>query len=308
MTDAAKPRPADPGDPAALARSANEFREHFAKVAAGLDAARTAPERERAKKEIIALFKGVEASLAELNQIREEIRGLVERYKRAVAAAAPAPAQAPQFTGQRPAVHADHIGASTFIEKGWSLISLGDHAGAIQALEKALALSPGAVEAQSLLGWAQMLSEQYDEALATFSRVLMNEPANALARINVGYICLRKGIFGEAIEHLSKAIRLDNDRKATLYAHYYLGLVYFEREMYEDAQTFFRKTLRLGPNLIEAWFELGRALWFGGQRDEAVEAWTEGHRANKFNPWARRCREMLDLVESGGVIPRKLLT
>ena len=83
-----------------------------------------------------------------------------------------------------------------------------------------------------------MLHEDYDEALGTFSKVLMKEPANALARINVGYICLKKRIFGEAIEHLSKAIRLDNDRKATLYAHYYLGLVYLEREMYEDAQTF----------------------------------------------------------------------
>jgi len=306
MSDpAARPRAASAAD-AQTGMSAAGFRERFAQVAAGLDAARTPADRERSKKEIIALFKGVEGALGELTQIREEIRGLVDRYKQAVASAAPA--QAPQFTGQRPAVHADHIGASTFIEKGWSLISLGDHAGAIQVLQKALALSPGAVEAQSLLGWAQMLSEQYDEALATFSRVLMNEPANALARINVGYICLRKGIFGEAIEHLSKAIRLDNDRKATLYAHYYLGLVYFEREMYEDAQTFFRKTLKLGPNLIEAWFELGRALWFGGQRDEAIEAWREGHRANKFNPWARRCREMLDLVESGGAIPRKLLT
>src|SRR5688500_20372482 len=73
----------------------------------------------------------------------------------------------------------------------------------------------------------------------------MRQPANALARINVGYICLKKGIFGEAIEHLSKAIRLDNDPKATLYAHYYLGLVYLEREMYEDAQTFFRKSLAI---------------------------------------------------------------
>ena len=120
------------------------------------------------------------------------------------------------------------------------------------------------MQAQSLLGWAQMLHEDYDDALATFSRVLMKEPANALARINVGYICLKKRIFGEAIEHLSKAIRLDNDRKATLYAHYYLGLVYLERDMYEDAQTFFRKTLQLGPNLIEAYFELGRAQWFAG--------------------------------------------
>ncbi|HUF36469.1 MAG TPA: tetratricopeptide repeat protein [Gemmatimonadales bacterium] len=267
--------------------------------------------REGVKREIIALFKRVDGTLTELAQLKEDIKGLVERYKRASAAtepAAPSPAAAPQFTDARPVVHADHLGASTFIEKGWSLISLGDHAGAIQSLEKALALAPGAVQAQSLLGWAQMLHEDYDDALATFSKVLMKEPANALARINVGYICLKKGIFGEAIEHLSKAIRLDNDRKATLYAHYYLGLVYLEREMYEDAQIFFRKTLALGPNLIEAYFELGRAQWFAGEKDAARKSWDEGHRANKFNPWAKRCREMLELVAAGGEVPRSLLS
>jgi tetratricopeptide (TPR) repeat protein len=262
-------------------------------------------DREALKRDIIALFKRVDTALGDLGQMKEDIRGLVERYKQGAAAEV---ATAPQFTGARPAVHADHLGASTYIEKGWSLISLGDHAGAIQSLEKALTLSPGEIQAQSLLGWAQMLHEDYDDALGTFSRVLMKEPANALARINVGYICLKKRIFGEAIEHLSKAIRLDNDRKATLYAHYYLGLVYLEREMFEDAQTFFRKTLKLGPNLIEAYFELGRALWFAGQREEAMQTWAEGHKANKFNPWAKRCKEMLDLAASGGEVPRSLLS
>jgi len=262
-------------------------------------------DREALKRDIIALFKRVDAALGDLGQMKEDIRGLVERYKQGAAAEV---ATAPQFTGARPAIHADHLGASTYIEKGWSLISLGDYAGAIQSLEKALTLAPGEVQAQSLLGWAQMLHEDYDDALGTFSRVLMKEPANALARINVGYICLKKRIFGEAIEHLSKAIRLDNDRKATLYAHYYLGLVYLEREMFEDAQSFFRKTLKLGPNLIEAYFELGRALWFAGQRDEAMQTWSEGHKANKFNPWAKRCKEMLDLVASGGEVPRNLVS
>ncbi len=264
--------------------------------------------RETIKRDIIALFKRVDGALTDLGQLKEDIRTLVDRYKQANAAAATpqGPSPAPQFTGTRPAVHADHLGASTFIEKGWSLISLGDYVGAIQALDKALALSPGATQAQSLLGWAQMLHEDYDDALATFSKVLMKEPANALARINVGYICLKKRIFGEAIEHLSKAIRLDNDRKATLYANYYLGLVYLEREMYEDAQTFFRKTLALGPNLIEAYFELGRALWFAGERDAARQSWADGHKANKFNPWAKRCKEMLDLVAAGGEVPRTL--
>ncbi|HTC24573.1 MAG TPA: tetratricopeptide repeat protein [Gemmatimonadales bacterium] len=270
-----------------------------------LESAGGTADRDAIKRDIIELFKRVDGSLVELTQLKEDIRTLVDKYKQ-VSAAADAP-QAPQFTGARPAVQADHLNASTYIEKGWSFISLGDYAGAIQALENALARSPGATQALSLLGWAQMLSEQYDEALGTFSKVLMKEPANALARINVGYICLKKRIFGEAIEHLSKAIRLDNDRKATLYAHYYLGLVYLEREMYEDAQTFFQKTLVLGPSLVEAWFELGRVRWFGGDKEGAKQAWTDGIKANKFNPWAKRCREMLDLAASGGEIPRNLV-
>jgi tetratricopeptide (TPR) repeat protein len=284
-----------------------DLKSQYQEIDGRLGAAQDAEAREGVKREIIALCKRVDGVLTELGQLKDGIRGLAERYKQInnAAGAAPAgPAPAPQFTGARPAVQADHLGASTFIEKGWSLISLGDHAGAIQALEKALALSPGAIQAQSLLGWAQMLHEDYDDALATFSKVLMKEPANALARINVGYICLKKRIFGEAIEHLSKAIRLDNDRKATLYAHYYLGLVYLEREMFEDAQSFFRKTLALGPNLIEAYFDMGRAQWFSGDKDGARRSWAEGHKANKFNPWAKRCQEMLDLVAAGGEVPR----
>ena len=274
-------------------------------IAGRLDTAGPA-DRDTLKQDIISLFKRVDSALTDLADLKESIRHLVERYKQASSAADTS--AAPQFNGARPAVHADHLGASTYIEKGWSLISLGDYSGAIQALEKALTLSPGAVDATSLLGWAQMLNEDYDDALGNFSKVLMKEPANALARINVGYICLKKGIFGEAIEHLSRAIRLDNDRKATLYAHYYLGLVYLEREMYEDAQTFLRKTLKLGPNLIEAYFELGRALWLGGDREEAVRIWTGGYKANKFNPWAKRCQEMLEVASAGGEVPRSPLS
>ncbi len=282
---------------AALRAQFQDMEARLGKVGSSID-------RETLKRDIIAYFKRVDGSLTDLTQLKEDIRGLVERFKQLSVSAEAAPA--PQFTGARPMLHADHLGASTYIEKGWSLISLGDYAGAIQSLTKALTLSPSDVQAQSLLGWAQMLHEDYDDALGTFSKVLMKEPANSLARINVGYICLKKRIFGEAIEHLSKAIRLDNDRKATLYAHYYLGLVYLEREMFEDAQTFFQKTVQLGPNLIEAYFELGRAQWFSGDQDAARQTWTDGYKANKFSPWGKRCQEMLDLVASGGEPPRSL--
>ena len=255
---------------------------------------------EQCKREIIAFFKQVDGALAELTQIKDDIKPLVDRYKQL--AAGTRGAFAPEL-GEKPLIHSDHIGASTFIEKGWSLLSLGDYAGSIQALGKALELSPNDAQAESLLGWAQMLKEDYDDALLTFQKVLMREPANSLARINVGYICLKKRIFGEAIEHLSKAIRMANDKKATLYAHYYLGLVYLEREMFEDADTFFRKTLELGPNLIEAYYQLGRAQWFAGDPETAKGTWAAGYQANKFNPWGKKCQEVLGLVERGAAPP-----
>jgi tetratricopeptide (TPR) repeat protein len=279
-----------------------KLRAEYDAIARQLDVATGSAEREAAKREIIAYFKRVDAYLGELTQLKDDIRQLVERYKQLTADTKQA--SAPEFTGTRPVVHADHIGASTFIEKGWSLISLGDHTGAIQALQKALKLAPGETQAESLLGWAQMLHEDYDDALQTFSKVLMKEPANSLARINVGYICLKKRIFGEAIEHLSKAIRLDNDKKATLYAHFYLGLVYLQREMFEDAETFFQKTIKLGPNLIEAYYELGRSYWFAGDPERAKVTWQDGFKANKFNPWGKKCGEMVELVARGEEPPR----
>jgi len=280
-----------------------ELRGRYATIEARLDGGEAADASVRAhlKAEIIALYRTVDQQLTELAALKEDVRRLVEKWK--AAQQADAPTNAPHFSGERP-IHTDHIGASTFMEKGWNRISLGDYDGAEAALKKALELSPNDPQSESLLGWAQMLQDKYDDALLNFQHVLMRQPTNALARINVGYICLKKRIFGEAIEHLSKAIRLDNDRKATLYAHFYLGLVYLEREMFEDAETFFRKTLALGPNLVEAYYELGRALWFAGDHDGATETWRAGYAANKFNPWGKRCSELLEAVAAGGAPPR----
>ena len=299
-----------------MADSVTDGRARHAAITARLEAMATQAERDAVKADIVALYKTVEQQIAELGALKEEVKKLIERWKTApltagangASAAAPTaaapPSNAPQFVGEKPMVHADHLGASTFIEKGWSRISLGDYVGAEAALQKALSLSPNDPQAESLLGWAQMYREKYDDALLNFQKVLMRQPANALARINVGYICLKKGIFGEAIEHLSKAIRLDNDKKASLYAHFYLGLVYLEREMYEDAQTFFRKAIALGPNFTEAHYELGRSHWFNGERNDAIQAWRDGFAANKFSPWGKRCAETLATVEAGGAPPR----
>lgn len=261
-------------------------------------------EREHLKARMMTLYRQADAAIGELHQLKDELRSLVDRYKQV---AAPPGESAPADSEARLVPRKDRLGASTFIEKGWHLISLGDHAGAVQALRRALDLAPGDDQAEALLGWALMLQENYDEAMATLARVLERDPANTLARVNLGYICLKKRIFGEAIEHLSRVIRQDTDRKATLYAHYYLGLVYLEREMFTDAAAFLDRAIQLGPNLVEARFELGRALWFADRRDEARSAWAQGASAGAFSPWAARCRQLLELVNVGGEVPRSAL-
>jgi tetratricopeptide (TPR) repeat protein len=273
----------------------------YDQIRRALDARPEPGERERLKQEIIALFRDADAAAAAALAFKASVKELVEVWKQLDGGTpvAPATAPAPGFSGR-----VDHLGASTFIEKGWSKLSLGDPAGAEVALRRALELAPASDEAETLLGWAQMLQQQYDAATQTFGQVLARDPEHALAVTNLGYISLRTGRYGEAIEHLSRAIRLDRDRKATLYAHLYLGMVYREREMYDDAATFFRRALALGPNLLESWYELGHTYWRAGQRDEAIAAWRAGAEANKFSPWGKRCAEMLGQVEQGGAPSR----
>ena len=272
-------------------------------------------ERQALKQSIISLFRDVDAAATHYLALKESVKTLVAEWKlldggagqlAARPGAASPPASAPVDI-VRPTISArvDHLGASTFVEKGWSKLSLGDPAGAEVALRRALELAPEDNDAETLLGWAQMMQGHFDGALLTLRSVLVRDPDHALAQASIGYISLRQQLFGDAIEQLSRAIRLDKDRKATLYAHLYMGMVYHEREMFDDAVLFFQRTLELGPNLLQAWYELGRTLWFAERHEEAIRAWREGAEANKFNPWGKRCSEMMLHVLQGGTPPRR---
>ncbi len=198
----------------------------------------------------------------------------------------------------------DELNASTFVERGWSRIATGNFVGAEEALEQALALNPGDAHAETLLGWAQMSQGKFDAAMALFEQVLERVPDHALAHINVGYVHMRRKRFELALEHLNRAIALDSDRKATLYAYFYLGLVHFGQQEYAEAVGALLRAIELGPNLIEARFELGRVLWFANRTDDAIAAWRKGADVNKFNPWSARCRDMLATIADGGAPSR----
>lgn len=250
-------------------------------------------DRGELRRRLEVLLQDVDRTVERLGQVQQDARTLRQALQETPSAFRPA--------GR---FRQDRLGASTFIERGWQLIARGDPRRAIEALRRALELAPGELQAAALLGWAQMLQGDHDEAMSTFACVLERDPANAVARVNVGYLCLRKRVFGEAIEHLSRVIREGADRRAVLYAHFYLGLVYLERGMTEDAVAFLARAVAVGPNLIEARYDLGRALWLAGRREEARAAWAEGAQATGDSPAIARCRDALARAGPGEEPPR----
>lgn len=194
----------------------------------------------------------------------------------------------------------DELNASTFVDRGWSRLAVGDFVAAEVALRKAIELNPLDVYASVLLAWAEVAQERTDDALARLADVLAAAPSHALGHVVAGHAHLRAGRHAESDAHLAQALALDNDRKASLYAWYYTGQLRLATAAWDEAITAFARALEYGPNLVEARYETGHAHWGAGRPDEARAAWRAGAEANKFNPWSARCREMLAVLDAGG--------
>ena len=276
--------------------SVEALRHEYRRLAEALEAGPAPAERAALKQAIVALFRRSEAAIAELGEFKESIRLLVDRFKALPDASPP--------TGGT--VRHDHIGASTFVERGWTALAGGDWRQAEVLLRDALALDPGHAAADALLGWSLMHQDRLDEALQRCLRVLVREPEHGLARTAVGAICLRKGITGEAIEHLSRVVQRGGDPRAQLYARYWLGIAHLERDMVADAVEVLEEAVRHGPNLAEGWAELGRALWLRGDQARARTAWHTGAAA-RHSPFASRAAQLLRLADAGGTVPRSPL-
>ena len=197
----------------------------------------------------------------------------------------------------------DHLGASTFVEKGWHLIAIGNYADAEEILLHALELAPSDVRGRALLGWALMRQGMLDEAERVFVTLLGENTLYAMARVNLGYVFMKKGQLDRASELLLVASRQARDPKAALYATFYRGLLHSTAGEPSQAEECFRNTIFLAPNFIEGYYELGRALRGAGKSDEARSIWRAGHEANRFNVWGKRCAEAVRLDDRGLAVP-----
>lgn len=183
------------------------------------------------------------------------------------------------------------VDVQTLIEKSKNDIMKGNYNEALKNLHIAKKIEPENIKVFSLLGWVLLSLEKYDEALAVYQKVLKLDPSNETAMVHIGFINYKLGIFGEAIEKLSKINKEGKNKEAVLYSLLYLGRIYFEREMYNDAIEILEDAISLGPNLFEAYYLLGKAYREKGEIDRSNEIWDKIINKGIQDKWIDKIKE-----------------
>jgi tetratricopeptide (TPR) repeat protein len=283
---------------ATLSELVNDFQGKIASIQQALKSPDAKAQSARLEQEIRSLYKEIAVGIKHLNALHDSVKSLIDQYKSAAVSDDESKVMIRSFVET---MRTDSLGSSTYVAEGWNQICSGEFEKAIGSLSNAVKLNPNDTRALGLLGWAYSYQGMYDDGLAVCMKVLQLEPNNDAVRNNLGFISFKKGIFGEAIEHLSRVIKSGKDRPAVLYAHYYLGLVYLERQMLDDAMFFFSKATVLGPNLIEAYYHLGQVYYQKKMYGAALKEWEKCLKLSPHNWWAKKAAEQMELLKNDEV-------
>lgn len=243
--------------------------------------------------EIRALYIDMAGSIRALSKAQETLREIAQEFKQRQTT----PSDVGRFYSFVKSTTSAELDLATLIDRAWNCIVMEDFDEARKTLKHIFDIDPDNIKGLCYMGLVLVELERYDEAMLFLQKVLVKDPGNPFALNNLGYICYKKGIWGEAIEHLVKAANQNKDRTAALYANYYLGLVYFERSMIPDAIKFFTRALQMGPNLQVAYYYLGLSETKRYEFKDAVIYFRKAVTIDKDSRYGRLAAEELGKIE-----------
>ena len=118
-------------------RLTDELRARRGALDARLDRPGAAQELDALKAEIGALFKTVDQELTEIAALKDEVMQLVEKWKGLKGA----PSLAPTFSGEKPIVHADHLGTGGVVAVEVDRHEIAVDGGAVHHVELCVVLA-----------------------------------------------------------------------------------------------------------------------------------------------------------------------
>jgi Flp pilus assembly protein TadD len=187
--------------------------------------------------------------------------------------------------------------SAALYDAGIAALEAGQHAEAIQALEKALAASPGDPDILYALGEAASRLGLHHAAAQLFQETLKAAPHRHEATIRLARSLSAMMRHGDAINTLRDALSQSPEAASLWLA---LGNAVREAADTENAQTFYREALRLNPALAEARANLADLVFDAGDVTDALSLYDEAVRRMPDNAQLRLNRA-LALLSKGDV-------
>jgi tetratricopeptide (TPR) repeat protein len=158
-------------------------------------------------------------------------------------------------------------------EQSGQSIAKRDYSGATDALQKAAAVCPNRKAVLLALAQAQMLSKQFDAALASLAQLLMLDPADADGLATQGEVFYLESRYPEAIDSLQKAIAADPTNSDS---HYVLGRIYYAESNVSKAMEQFQQALKLDASAYKTYDGLALCYESQGNVQLASQTYMKG--------------------------------
>lgn len=152
--------------------------------------------------------------------------------------------------------------ARPLMEDGLRRAEQKDWAGALEAFNQALAISPRYGDAYIAMGDTYMNMGKYKEGFNAYQQAISVAPSNPAAHYSLGAAYNDMAQYGDAFKHFIQAIRLDSNFAE---AHYGIGYAYLRLDRFRDALSYLRRAVQLWPDSSEVHLALGQA--YIGLRD-----------------------------------------
>jgi len=141
---------------------------------------------------------------------------------------------------------------------------------AVRLYERAVALSPGCVEALYNLGVVYAELGEVDKAIFAYRSTIKEGPGCAAAHNNLGVLYRGKGLMGLALQCYERAIRAQPDFPQALNN---LAVMYTQQGRAPEALDMLRAAIVADPGFAEAWNNLGVLQRDVGEAKEALESY-----------------------------------
>ena len=135
-------------------------------------------------------------------------------------------------------------------ELGALYIKTNDLDKADEALRSALKISPDGAQPLLNHGIVLALKGKFDLAVSELESALKQKEQSAMGHFYLGQVLANLGRFGDAEQHLNRAVALGGDEMKD--AHRFLGIIYWRRGERERAITELETYLKLAPNAKDA--------------------------------------------------------